>query len=150
MKIVLYQPEIPQNTGNIVRTCAVTGAGLYLVRPFGFSLSDRKLKRAGLDYWDEVSIKMIDDLTPFLENATHRFFFFSAHAEKIYSDIAFERDDFLIFGSETKGLPQEYWDRFPDLFYTIPRRSTTRCLNLANAASIVLYESWRQQGFVTN
>lgn len=148
MNIVLFQPEIPQNTGNIVRTCAVTGANLYLVRPLGFQISDRHLKRAGLDYWEDVNIIFIDDIHSFLDNEKRRFFFFSSHADKTYSDIAYRADDFLIFGSETSGLPEVFWKKWPELFATIPQRKQARCLNLANAVSIVLYEAWRQQSFI--
>lgn len=149
MNIVLFQPQIPQNTGNIVRTCANTGANLYLVRPLGFHVTNRWLKRAGLDYWDGVSVNFIDDLPAFLENTTRRFFFYSAHAKAPYTEVEYQVDDFLVFGSETAGLPKEIWERWPELFYTIPKREEVRCLNLANAVSIVLYEAWRQQGFAT-
>lgn len=149
MNIILFEPQIPQNTGNIVRTCAVTGANLFLVRPLGFHVTDRWLKRAGLDYWDGVNVNFIDDLPSFLENTSQRFFFYSAHATDVYTDVDYEQGDMLIFGSETAGLPKEIWERWPELFYTIPKREGTRCLNLANAVSIVLYEAWRQQGFAT-
>jgi len=146
MNIVLFEPEIPQNTGNIVRTCAVTGAKLFLVKPLGFSLANRFLKRAGLDYWDEVEINIIDDFPKFIQNGG-RFFFFSSKATPLYTEVAYKEDDFLVFGSESKGLPVEFWELWPENFYTIPKRETTRCLNLANAASIVLYEAWRQLEF---
>ncbi|MES2344347.1 MAG: TrmH family RNA methyltransferase [Chlamydiota bacterium] len=102
MKVVLFQPQIPQNTGNIVRTCSVTGSGLLLVKPLGFSVSHKKLKRAGLDYWGEVDISIIDDLFVYLENLQHPFYFFSSHAEKPYSDISFTADDHLILGLKQK------------------------------------------------
>jgi len=145
--IILFEPQIPQNTGNIVRTCAVTGATLYLVKPLGFSVSNRMLKRAGLDYWDGVTVKFIDDLNHFLDNTSARFFFYSSHAKKTYSEIEYGPEDFLIFGSETAGLPQAFWGKWPQHFYSIPQREGKRCLNLANAVSIVLYEAWRQQNF---
>lgn len=147
MNIVLFQPQIPQNTGNIVRTCKATGAKLYLVKPLGFSVTDRWLKRAGLDYWDGVDVNFIDDFPSFVENTCQRFFFYSSHATKLYTEIAYEGDDFLVFGSETAGLPQEFWGKWPDQFCTIPKRGEARCLNLANAVSIVLYEAWRQLDF---
>jgi len=147
MNIILFQPQIPQNTGNIVRTCAVTGSKLFLVKPLGFSVSNRHLKRAGLDYWEGVEVNFIDDLNLFLENTNGRFFFLSSHATKRYTDIVYEKGDFLIFGSETAGLPQTFWDRWPEKFCTIPKRRETRCLNLANSVSIVLYEAWRQMEF---
>lgn len=127
-----------------MRTCAVTGASLILVRPLGFSLASRHLKRAGLDYWDEVSVQVVDDLEPLLQN---HFYFFSSKATKRYTEIDFTGDEQLIFGSETAGLPQHLWERWPDRFYTIPQRKEARCLNLANAAAIVLYEAWRQLNF---
>lgn len=148
MNILLFQPQIPQNTGNIVRTCAVTGSKLFLVKPLGFSVTNRWLKRAGLDYWEGVEVHFIDDLNDFLENSESRFFFYSSHAKKAYSEVDYEPEDFLIFGSETSGLPQTFWEKWPEHFYTIPKRKETRCLNLANAVSIVLYEAWRQQKFV--
>ncbi len=148
MNIVLFQPQIPQNTGNIVRTCAVTGAKLYLVKPLGFSVTNRWLKRAGLDYWEGVEVNFIDDLNGFLDTGSRRFFFYSSHATDNYTDVAYKADDFLIFGSETAGLPNTFWEKWPAQFYTIPKRKETRCLNLANAVSIVLYEAWRQQSFV--
>jgi tRNA (cytidine/uridine-2'-O-)-methyltransferase len=147
MNIILFQPQIPQNTGNIVRTAAVTGASLYLVKPLGFSVSNRMLKRAGLDYWAGVDVKFIDDLVEFLDNTSARFFFYSSHAQKKYTEVEYQPEDFLIFGSETAGLSQEFWDRWPEKFCTIPKQSGKRCLNLANAVSIVLYEAWRQQNF---
>ncbi len=148
MNIILFQPQIPQNTGNIVRTCAVTGSKLFLVTPLGFSVSDRQLKRAGLDYWSGVEVNFIDDLKAFLHNASQRFFFYSSHATKRYTDVEYDKDDFLIFGSETSGLPQEFRDMWPEQFCTIPQREGVRCLNLANAVSIVLYEGWRQLEFL--
>lgn len=147
MNIILFQPQIPQNTGNIVRTCAVTGAKLFLVRPLGFSVTNKKLKRAGLDYWEGIEVNFIDDLASFLQNILGRFFFFSSHATGKYTDIVYEKEDYLIFGSETAGLPTLFWEKWPNHFYTIPKKKSSRCLNLANAVSIVLYESWRQQGF---
>lgn len=147
MKIVLFQPQIPQNAGNIVRTCAVTGNGLILVRPLGFSTAHRKLKRAGLDYWEGVDVSLIDDLKEYLENLTSSFYFFSSHATKSYTTISYREDDHLIFGSETAGLPELFWNLWPERFYTIPQRENARCLNLANAAAVVVYEAWRQQNF---
>lgn len=147
MNIILFEPQIPQNTGNIVRTCALTGSNLYLVKPLGFSIRDRKLKRAGLDYWEGVDLNLIDDFDSFLHNISSRFFFYSSHAKKCYAEVEYKPGDFLIFGSETAGLPSAVWEKWPEYFYTIPRRTETRCLNLANAVSIVLYEAWRQQGF---
>ena len=147
MNIVLFEPQIPQNTGNIIRTCAATGTDLYLVKPLGFSTSNRFLKRAGLGYGDLVNVNFIDDLTLFLENTSLPFVFFSSKATTLYTDVVYEENSVLVFGSETAGLPQNFWDRWPEYFYRIPKREKVRCLNLANAVSIVIYEAWRQQGF---
>lgn len=147
MKIVLYQPQIPQNTGNIVRTCSVTGSSLTLIRPLGFSVTDRWLKRAGLDYWEGVNVSFQDDLDFYLQNTTQQFYFFSSKAKKTYSDINYNPDDILIFGSETSGFPQHFADKWPERFATIPMVPEARCLNLATSVGIVLYEAWRQQNF---
>jgi tRNA (cytidine/uridine-2'-O-)-methyltransferase len=148
MKVVLFQPQIPQNTGNIVRTCAVTGNELILVRPLGFKTTSRFLKRAGLDYWAGVDVTEIDDLTSYLEMLTTPFYFFSSHAKKNYTQIDYSASDHLIFGSETAGLPLSFHERWKDHFYTLPMKPDARCLNLANTVSIVLYEAWRQNHFL--
>lgn len=140
MKIVLYQPQIPQNTGNIVRTCAATGSGLVLVRPLGFSTSSRHLKRAGLDYWDGVNVEEIDDLEAILGTS---FFFFSSKATKLYTEAPYTPDSLLIFGSETSGLPDIFWEKYSEHFYKIPMVEGARCLNLSNCAAIVTYECLR-------
>lgn len=148
MKVVLYQPQIPQNTGNIVRTCAAAAAGLALVRPLGFSTNSRHLKRAGLDYWDGVQVEEIDDLPTYL--AGQPAFFFSSKAEKIYTEASFPKDAFLVFGSETAGLPEPFWQKWPERFYKIPMAPETRCLNLACSVGIVLYEALRQNHFLNS
>jgi tRNA (cytidine/uridine-2'-O-)-methyltransferase len=147
MKIILFQPQIPQNTGNIVRTCSVTGAGLTLVHPLGFSTQSRWLKRAGLDYWENVAIEEIEDLDSYLRNTSAPFFFFSSKAKKSYTEAPFTKDALLIFGSETSGLPSRYLEKWEDRFYTIPMLSEARCLNLATSAAVVLYEALRQTHF---
>lgn len=147
MKVVLFQPQIPQNTGNIVRTCAVTGNELVLVRPLGFSTSSRWLKRAGLDYWDGVNVSFLDDLETHLCNTTSPFYFFSSHSQALYTEPDYEQDALLIFGSETEGLPQKFHETWKDRFYTLPMVKKSRCLNLSNAVSIIIYEAWRQQRF---
>lgn len=147
MKLILFQPQIPQNTGNIVRSCSVTGSSLILVRPLGFSVSNRWLKRAGLDYWEGVDVSFLDDLESYLKKTKECFYFFSSKATQRYSDIQYTATDMLIFGSETSGLPQKFVDQWPDRFATIPMRPGSRCLNLATSAGIVLYEAWRQQNF---
>jgi tRNA (cytidine/uridine-2'-O-)-methyltransferase len=147
MKIILFQPQIPQNTGNIARTCAATNTDLILVRPLGFSTQSRHLKRAGLDYWDGVKLSEIDDLQAFLEQTSTPFYFFSSHAKIAYSDTNYTPDSLLIFGSETAGLPSQYLEKWETHFRTIPMVEKTRCLNLANSANIVLYEALRQNQF---
>lgn len=147
MKIVLFEPQIPQNTGNIVRTCSITGTDLILVKPLGFRTSNRYLKRAGLDYWDEVSIEEISNLAEYLEQLSDPFYFFSSKATKSYSEVEYSENSILIFGSETSGLPDFYHKKWPNQFHTIPMKKGRRSLNLANSASIVLYEALRQQNF---
>jgi tRNA (cytidine/uridine-2'-O-)-methyltransferase len=147
MDIVLYQPQIPQNTGNIIRTCSVTNSGLILVKPLGFRINDRMLLRSGLDYHKEVPIMQIEDLEIFLQKTTRPFYFFSSQAEKPYTDISFAKDALLIFGSETHGLNPQFAKKYSDHFYTIPMKPTSRCLNLSNSVAIVLYEGLRQQNF---
>ncbi len=150
MKIILFQPQIPQNTGNIVRTCSVTGTDLVLVRPFGFSTESRWLKRAGLDYWEGVDIEEIDDLEKYLDETNLPFYFFSSKATQIYCDANYTSDSILVFGSETTGLPSKYFEKWKDRFYTIPMIPNVRCLNLATSAGIVLYEALRQNSFFKN
>lgn len=147
MKIVLTQPQIPQNTGNIVRLCAVTGCSLMLVPPLGFSLASRHLKRAGLDYWNEVEITVEEQLEEKLASISAPFYFFSSKAKTLYTEKKYTQDSWLIFGSETTGLPAEWHQRWPEHFVTLPMIPGNRCLNLANSASIAVYEAWRQQDF---
>jgi len=144
LQIILFQPQIPQNTGNIVRTCSVTGTDLVLVKPLGFSTSDRWLKRSGLDYWEGVDVEMIDDLMEYLEKKTTPFYFLSSKAKKQYTDIHYTPADALIFGSETSGLPEIFLERWPERFVTIPMLPGARCLNLATSVGITLYEALRQ------
>ncbi|MBP7074144.1 MAG: tRNA (cytidine(34)-2'-O)-methyltransferase [Rhabdochlamydiaceae bacterium] len=147
MHVVLYEPQIPQNTGNIVRTCACTGSSLILVPPLGFSVTDRWLKRAGLDYWEGVNVRQEEKFEEYLENLTTPFYFFSSKATKCYAAIDFSLGDHLIFGSETKGLPKSFHEKWHDRFYTIPMKEGVRCLNLSNSVAVVLYEAWRQNSF---
>ena len=148
MKIILFQPQIPQNTGNIVRTCAVTGCDLILVKPLGFSIQDRWLKRAGLDYWEGVNVITIDDLDDYLNQFPDSFYFFSSKTSKKYTSISYQPNSLLIFGSETTGLPQSFFEKWPERFATIPMIEGVRCLNLATSVvCIVTYEAWRQQDF---
>ncbi len=146
--IVLVEPEIPQNTGNIARTCAVTGTRLHLVRPLGFSVEDKQLKRAGLDYWHELDITYHDcfeDVEAAYPGA--RFFLLSTHATKSYADVSYRDGDFLVFGKETAGLGQALLSRRSEDAVRIPMREGLRSLNLSNSAAIVLYEALRQAGF---
>ncbi|MCB1107178.1 MAG: tRNA (cytidine(34)-2'-O)-methyltransferase [Chlamydiia bacterium] len=147
MIIILYQPQIPSNTGNIVRTCHATGSELILVSPLGFQTDDKSLKRAGLDYWEGVKVTIIDNLMTYLEETSFPFYFFSSHASSPYSAPTYEQNSILIFGSEVSGLPPEFQARWPKRFYTIPMQKKSRCLNLSNAAAIVLYEALRQRAF---
>jgi len=142
MKIVLFQPEIPQNTGNIARTCAATNTGLVLVRPLGFSLQDRHMKRAGLDYWKDVELEVVDELV-----VTKECCFFSSKATRLYTDVKYTKQSVLVFGSETAGLPVSFREQFPEQFYRIPMVEGQRCLNLSSSAAIVLYEALRQTNF---
>ncbi len=143
MKIILFQPQIPQNTGNIIRTCSVTGTDLILVHPLGFSTQSRHLKRAGLDYWEGVHVEEIDDLDVYLQQTDDPFFFFSSKAPKSFRTAPYMPNSLLIFGSETSGLPPGYREKWPDRFYAIPMLPGSRCLNLATSAGIVLFEALR-------
>lgn len=148
LNIVLVEPEIPANTGNISRTCAVTGAALHLVHPLGFSIDEKHLKRAGLDYWDKLDIYEYENLDDFLEkNRGGEFFFFSTKAKKSYAEVSYPDDAFLIFGKETKGLPEPLIFANLDRTVRIPMRHTLRCLNLSNSVAVAAYEYFRQRDF---
>lgn len=146
--IVLVEPEIPQNTGNIARTCAVTGAALHLVRPLGFSLDDKSLKRAGLDYWGELNVHLYDSFAE-VERAypEARFFLFSTHASRSYADVRYRDGDFLVYGKETAGLGRALLARRAEDAVRIPMRPGLRSLNLSNSVALSLYEALRQTGF---
>ena len=145
INVVLYEPEIPQNTGNIARLCACTGADLYLVGKLGFSLSEKYTKRAGLDYWDSVNIKKINSMDELYDLFPDgRFFYMTTKSEKIYTDVKFEDGDFLVFGPETRGLPEKYVK--DEHAVTIPMREGQRSLNLSNSVAIAVYEVIRQNG----
>ncbi|PIS00675.1 MAG: tRNA (uridine(34)/cytosine(34)/5-carboxymethylaminomethyluridine(34)-2'-O)-methyltransferase TrmL [Chlamydiae bacterium CG10_big_fil_rev_8_21_14_0_10_35_9] len=146
MKVILYQPEIPSNTGNVIRTCFITGVSLALVKPLGFSISDKQMKRAGLDYYKNSEIELIDSLPDYLDKHSNPFYFFSSKATKNYTEVSYPANSFLIFGSETSGLPKEYFERWPDNFVTLPMKRP-RCLNLSNTVAIATYEALRQQNF---
>lgn len=148
--MVLVAPEIPPNTGSIARLCAATQVGLHLVKPLGFSLEDRYLRRAGLDYWPYVDLHVYDSWPIFLErNPSARMHFFSARAARTYLQASYAAGDFLVFGCETKGLPPEIFDAYADSVFVIPIDSPhVRSLNLSNAVSIVVYEALRQIGVI--
>ncbi len=150
LHIVLVEPEIPPNTGNIARSCAITGSELHLVRPLGFSIDDKSLKRAGLDYWPYVKVHVHDDLDSFMEkNKDRRMFLATTKGTRNYSEVEYKDGDMILFGRETRGLPRELISGNPDLTIRIPMSSDTRLrsLNLSNSAAIVLYEALRQLGF---
>lgn len=148
MNVVLVEPEIPQNTGNIVRTCAATGAKLHLVKPLGFSTEDKYLKRAGLDYWHLVKIYYYDSIAELMNRYLDGNFYFSTtKAGKWYTEFKYEKDSFLFFGKETAGLPVDLLKSNWDRCVRIPMVSEARSLNLSNAVAIILYEALRQQKF---
>ena len=145
LNIVLYEPEIPQNTGNIARLCACTGASLYLVGKLGFSLSSKYTKRAGLDYWDSVDLHKINSMEEvFKLFPDSNFYYLTTKTKRKYTDIEFKEGDFIVFGPETRGLPQEYVTK--DTALTIPMKDGQRSLNLSNSVAIVAYEVIRQIG----
>lgn len=146
--IVLVEPEIPQNTGNIARTCAATGCRLHLVRPLGFEVSDKYLKRAGLDYWKDVEIFYYDSFAEVLsEHPDARYYFFTTKARKNYCDASYGGGDFLVFGKETRGLDEELLIKHKDECVRIPMIADTRSLNLSNSVAVAVYEGLRQLGF---
>lgn len=146
LNVVLLNPEIPTNTGNIGRICLATNTCLHLIKPLGFEISDKRLKRAGLDYWPHLKVNYYESFEEFIStNPNGRLHFFSSHAIKTVWDLKFDQNDFLIFGKESVGLPESITDFYKDNCYKIPMYSTKiRSLNLANAVSIVIYEGLRQ------
>ncbi len=148
LNIVLVEPEIPQNTGNIARTCAATGARLHLVEPMGFKVDDKKLKRAGLDYWYLLDITYYENLNDFFnKNKDGKFYYFSTKANHVYSDITYSDNAYLVFGKETKGLPEKLLYDNPETTVRIPMISDARSLNLSNSVAIGVYEVLRQWNF---
>ncbi|MFD0717529.1 tRNA (uridine(34)/cytosine(34)/5-carboxymethylaminomethyluridine(34)-2'-O)-methyltransferase TrmL [Paenibacillus sp. GCM10027626] len=146
--IVLVEPEIPANTGNIARTCAATGTHLHLVRPLGFNTDDKTLKRAGLDYWHAVKILYYDSFSEVkAANSNGRFFCASTRSSRVYTEFTFQDGDFFVFGKETKGLPQSILDEHPDTCLRLPMTDQVRSLNLSNSAAIIVYEALRQINF---
>ena len=148
LNIVLVEPEIPENTGNISRTCSVTGARLHLVRPLGFSVDDKHLKRAGLDYWQYLDITYYDSFEEVEEkNPDARFFLLSTHATRSYADVEYRDGDYLMFGKETRGLPEALLIEHPERCVRIPMREGARSLNLSNSVAVIVFEALRQTGF---
>lgn len=148
LNIVLIEPEIPQNTGNIARTCAATGTRLHLVGPMGFQITDKQVKRAGLDYWDKLDISYYDSTEEFFEkNAGEKFYYFTTKGEIAHSDMKYENNAFLVFGKETKGLPEELLKENHDTCVRLPMRGIIRSLNLSNAVCVGTYEVLRQWGY---
>ena len=148
LNIVLIEPEIPQNTGNIARSCAATGARLHLVGPMGFHITDKQVKRAGLDYWDKLDIRYYDSTAEFFEkNKDGEFFYFTTKAEQAHSDVRYPNHCFLVFGKETKGLPEPLLKANHDRCVRLPMRGIIRSLNLSNAAAVGMYEVLRQWNY---
>ena len=146
LNIVLVEPQIPQNTGNISRTCAVTGAVLHLVKPYGFEISDKKLKRAGLDYWDKLEIYEYENMDEFFEKNSGEFYYFTTKGRNVHSDANYPADNdvYIVFGREDKGLPEKLLYDNPDSCVRIPMRNDLRSLNLSNSVAIAVYEVLRQ------
>ena len=150
--VVMVEPEIPQNTGNIARTCAATGAKLHLVHPLGFDISEKAVKRAGLDYWDKVEIEEHESFKDFLDKykpEENNIFFVTTKGKHVYSEPNYKEMEevFLLFGKETKGLPEEILQKYIDKTIRIPMRPTLRSLNLSNSVNIVVYDVFRQKNF---
>jgi tRNA (cytidine/uridine-2'-O-)-methyltransferase len=149
LDVVLYQPEIPPNTGNVIRLCANTGARLHLIKPLGFDLDDKKLKRAGLDYREWADVQIHDDLEAYLAaQKPARLFAFSTKGRQSFSSVQYERNDALLFGPESRGLPEELLQTLPaERVLRIPMRAHSRSLNLSNTVAIAVFEAWRQWGY---
>lgn len=147
LNIVLVEPEIPQNTGNIARTCAATGARLHIIEPMGFKIDDKKLKRAGLDYWYLLDITYYPSIEDFFSKNEGNYYFLTTKGKQIYSDAKFEGDTYIIFGKETKGLPEELLKEHPEECLRVPMISDARSLNLSNTVALVAYEVLRQWNF---
>ena len=148
INIVLLEPQIPQNTGNIARTCAATGASLHLIRPLGFTIDNAKLKRAGLDYWDSLDITYYDGLDDFFaRHPDADFYCFTSKAPRCYTEVSYSLPVYLFFGKETTGLPEEFLRQHLERCVRIPMRGGQRCLNLSNSAAVGVYEVLRQHGF---
>ena len=148
LNIVLFEPEIPQNTGNIARTCAVTGTRLHLIKPLGFDISDKAVKRAGLDYWHMVDLRVYENLDDFFQRTgAQDIWLATAKASRPYTEVRFQPDCYLLFGKESTGLPQALREQYAQRCIRIPIREGARCLNLSNSAAILAFEALRQWGF---
>ncbi len=155
LHIVLHQPEIPQNTGNIGRTCVATGAVLHLIEPLGFSIGEKQLKRAGMDYWEYLDVRRYVNFAEFLEKnpvlsaagGTAKLWMATTKARKVYSDVCYGPDDYIMFGKESAGIPEEILVEYEETCIRIPMRGQIRSLNLSNSVAVVLYEGLRQNGF---
>ena len=148
LNIVLHEPEIPANTGNIGRTCVATNTRLHLIEPLGFRLDEKSLKRAGMDYWDQLDVRTYIDYNDFLEkNPGAKIYMATTKAEKVYTDVSYEPDCYIMFGPESRGIPEEILVKHPDTSVRIPMWGETRSLNLSNSVAIILYEALRQNGF---
>lgn len=146
--IVLHEPQIPQNTGNIARTCAATGTKLHIIKPMGFEIDDKKLKRAGLDYWHLLGVQYYESLEDFFDkNQNINIFLSSTKAARVHTDVEYQDGDFLFFGKETKGLPEDFILKNLDRAIRIPMITEARSLNLSNSVAIVLYEALRQTNY---
>lgn len=148
MNIVLHEPEIPANTGNIGRTCVATGTSLHLIKPLGFDISDKAVRRAGMDYWKELDLHVYEDFEEFVEkNPGARIYMATTKARKAYTEVEYEGNDFIMFGKESAGIPEEILVKYEDTSVRIPMIGEIRSLNLSNSVSIILYEALRQQDF---
>ena len=147
LNIVLVEPQIPQNTGNIARTCAATGAALHLVHPMGFRVDDKKLKRAGLDYWHLLEITYYGDIDDFFARTGGPYVFFTSKAGRVYTELHYPPGVFLVFGSEDEGLEEDLLRRYPNELARLPMAHGARCLNLSNAVAVAAYEALRASGF---
>ena len=148
LNIVLYEPEIPANTGNIGRTCVATGTRLHLIEPLGFKLNEKALKRAGMDYWNDLDVTTYIDYQDFLEkNPGVKIYMATTKAHKVYTDVEYEPDCYIMFGKESAGIPESILQKYPETSIRIPMIGDTRSLNLSNSVAIVLYEALRQNNF---
>lgn len=149
MNIILHEPEIPANTGNIGRTCTATGTALHLIRPLGFRINDKMLKRAGMDYWDSLDVHYYDDFEDFLaKNPNARIYMATTKSKQCYTDVRYEEDCFIMFGKESAGIPEEILLRYQETAVRIPMGHGMRSLNLGNSVAIILYEALRQNHFL--